>query len=105
MAFDKKGFTPVHVNAGPIAPRIFTYCNMNETLKQIMEPGYFNLQKIIMRPNSFVKVVCKDTIAELVVEKNTGQVTFKEEMTVFSKRKAVLRKPKRKPRKKLAKTG
>ncbi len=79
MSFDKKGFTPVHINAGAHAPRIFAYCNEKDLLSEILEPGYFNKQKMIMRPNSFVKVVCKDAVVELVIEKNTGDVTVKDE--------------------------
>lgn len=79
MSFDKKGFSPVHVNAGPLAPRIFSYCNVKDLLSEILEPGYFNEKKMIVRPNSFVKVVCKDAVVELVVESNIGNVTMKDE--------------------------
>jgi len=79
MSFNSKGFSPVHVNAGPISPRIFSYCNEEEILSEILKPGYFNEKKMIMRPNSFVKVVCQDAIVELVIEKNTGDVTVKNE--------------------------
>ena len=44
-----------------------------------MKPGYFNKGKLIMRPNSFIKVICKDAIVELVVENNIGDVVMKEE--------------------------
>ena len=80
MSFNNKGFTPVHVNAGGHAPRLFSYCNTEDLLDEIMEPGYFNDKKLIMRPNSFVKVICKNAVVELVVEKNTGDLTFKEEI-------------------------
>ena len=76
MSFDNKGFTPIHVNAGPLAPRVFGYVNMKDLLSEIMKPGYFNSKKIIMRPNSFIKVVCQDAIAEIVVESNTGEMTI-----------------------------
>ena len=79
MSFDKKKFSPVHVNAGSYAPRIFSYCNTEDLLSEIMEPGYFNEKKMIMRPNSFLKVVCKDAIVELVVETNINNVTMKDE--------------------------
>jgi hypothetical protein len=79
MSFDKKQFSPVHVNAGPYAPRIFSYCNMEDLLSEILEPGYFNEKKMIMRPNSFLKVVCKDAIVELVVDTNISNVTMKDE--------------------------
>lgn len=79
MAFDKKAFSPVHVNAGPYSPRIFSYCNEEDLLSEIMEPGYFNKQKMILRPNSFLKVVCKDAIVEFVIETNIGDVTMKDE--------------------------
>ncbi len=79
MSFNNKGFSPVHVNAGSLSPRIFSYFNPEDLLSEILEPGYFNEKKMIMRPNSFVKIVCKDAIAELVIEKNTGDVTVKDE--------------------------
>jgi len=79
MSFNNKGFSPVHVNAGPLSPRIFSYFNDEDFLSEILEPGYFNDKKLIMRPNSFVKVVCRDAIVELVIEKNTGDVTVKDE--------------------------
>lgn len=79
MSFDKKGFTPVHINAGAHAPRIFSYCSLKDPLSEIMEPGYFNTQKMIMRPNSFIKVICSDAVVELVVESNIGNVTMKGE--------------------------
>lgn len=106
MSFDAKGFTPVHVNAGAVSPRIFSYCNMKDTLEEILKPGYFNKQRILLRPNSFMKVVCKDAIAEILVEKNTGEVTFKDEMTLFEtqeERAAI--KQKLKSKKALPKTG
>jgi len=79
MSFNKKGFTPVHINAGAHAPRIFAYCNMDDILSEILEPGYFNSQRIIMRPNSFIKVVCRDAVVELVIDANTPTVTVKDE--------------------------
>lgn len=79
MSFDKKKFSPVHVNAGAWAPRIFSYCNTEDLLSEIMEPGYFNEKKLIVRPNSFIKVICKNAIAELVVETNINNVTMKDE--------------------------
>lgn len=112
MSFDKKGFTPVHINAGAHAPRIFSYCNLKDPLSEIMKPGYFNTQKMIMRPNSFVKVICSDAVVELVVQSNIGNVTMKDEfLRATDPYKDLIagtkpRKP-RKPRKKtaLAKTG
>lgn len=79
MSFDKKGFSPVHVNAGPQSPRIFSYCTTEDLLSEIMEPGYFNEKKMIVRPNSFMKVICKDAIVELVIDNNIGDVTMKDE--------------------------
>jgi len=76
MSFDKKKFSPVHVNAGPHSPRIFSYCNMNDLLSEIMEPGYFKKLHLIMRANSFVKVICKDAIVELVVDSNINQIVI-----------------------------
>jgi len=80
MAFDKKKFSPVHVNAGAYAPRIFSYCNNEDLLSEILEPGYFNEKHMILRANSFMKVICQDAIVELVVETNINQnVIMKDE--------------------------
>jgi len=85
MSFDRKKFSPAHVNAGPWAPRIFTYFNDKGRLSEIMEPGYFQKQHLIMRANSFVKVICKDAIVELVVDNNINQmVTMKNEFLRFT---------------------
>lgn len=116
MSFDSKGFTPVHVNAGPIAPRSFAYYNPRDLLNEILEPGYFNDRKLIMRPNSFVKVICKDAIVELVVEKTQGDIVMKDEFLRATDPYKELKKPSRKRRTpaqikatakkaKLAKTG
>jgi len=80
MAFDKKKFSPVHVNAGAYAPRIFSYCNEEDLLSEIMEPGYFNEKHMILRANSFMKVICQDAIVEFVIETNINQnVILKDE--------------------------
>jgi len=117
MSFDKKGFSPAHINAGPLAPRIFTYYHKDDLLSEIIGPGYFNERKLFLRPNSFIKVICKNAIAEIVVEKNTGDVTIKDEILRATDPYVELKKhghprPKpgkpRKPRKtneSLAKTG
>ena len=74
--FKKEGFSPVSLQGGPKAPRVFVYANDEDTIEEITKPGYFNGQKIILLRNSFIKVVCKDAIAEIVVLKNSGDVTF-----------------------------
>jgi len=85
MAFDKKKFSPVHVNAGTYAPRIFSYCNTEDLLSEIMEPGYFNERHILLRANTFMKVICQDTIVELVIETNINQnVIMKDEFLRFT---------------------
>ncbi len=85
MSFDKKKFSPVHVNAGPYSPRIFSYCNEEDLLSEIMEPGYFHKLHMIMRANSFVKVICKDAIVELVVHSNINQIVImKDEFLRFT---------------------
>lgn len=112
MSFEKKGFSPAHINAGPLSPRIFTYFHKDDLLSEIIKPGYFNASKLILRPGSFIKVVCRDAVVELVIEKNTGEVTVRDEMSRFTDPYKDLiaggksRKP-RKPGKKieLAKTG
>ena len=112
MSFDSKGFSPAHINAGPLAPRIFTYFNKEDLLSEIMEPGYFNKQKMVLRPNTFIKVVCADAIVELIVEKNTGEVTMKDEFLRATNPYMEMKAPGRKRRKKksqnkdaLAETG
>ena len=108
--FDPKGFAPIQVIGPPKFPRVFGYCNEEDTLKEIMEPGYFNSSKIILRPNSFVKVICKDAIAEIVVAKNQGTVTMRKEFMKIPIKTQVM--PKRtkdgkfiKKNAKLSKTG
>ena len=76
--FKEKGFTPVHVNAGAFAPRLFAYSNTDDLLKEVMAPGYFNKKRIIMSPNAFIKIICKDAIVEAIVDTNTGEVTMKD---------------------------
>lgn len=106
MSFDKQGFTPVHINAGAHAPRIFAYRNKKDTLEEILKPGYFNMRKILLRPDSFMDVICKDKTARLVVEKNTGDVTFKDEMIIFeTQEERAVKKTKGKPEKSLSKAG
>ena len=114
MSFDRKGFSPVHINAGAQSPRIFSYANEKDLLSEIMEPGYFNTQKMIMRPNSFVKVICEDAVVELVVDSNTPDVTMRKEFfrasdPYFESKQRVTKNrtaaQKKKAEEKLAKTG
>lgn len=77
--FKKEGFSPVHIT-GPKSPRIFVYANEEDLLADIMAPGYFNSQKILLLPKSFIKVICKNAVAEIVVEKNSGDVTMRDEI-------------------------
>jgi len=78
--FNKRGFAPVAVVGPPDFPRIFSYCNKEDLLSEIMEPGYFEKSRILLRPNSFIKVICKDAIAEIVVKENAPEVTFWDEI-------------------------
>ena len=84
MSFDKKGFSPAHINAGALSPRIFTYSHKDDLLSEIIKPCYFNAHRLLLRPGSFIKVVCKDAVVELVIEKNTGDVTVRDEMLRFT---------------------
>lgn len=84
MSFDKKGFSPAHINAGALSPRIFTYFHKDDLLSEVIRPGYFNAGRLILRPGSFIKVVCGDAVVELVIEKNTGEVTVRDEMLRFT---------------------
>lgn len=102
MSFDNKGFSPVHVNAGPLSPRIFSYFNPKDLLSEILKPGYFNEKKILLRPNTFIKVICSDAIVELVVDTNIGDLTMKDEFLRATDPYIELKKhghPRPKPRK------
>ena len=73
--FIKENFSHVHTG-GPTIIRQFVYQNEKDTLQEIMVPGYFKSQKIILKRNSFIKIVCKDAIAEIVVKDITGLITM-----------------------------
>ena len=96
--FDPKGFAPIQVIGPPKFPRVFGYANEEDLLSEIMAPGYFNSSKIILRPNSFIKVICKNAIAEIVVESNVGDVTMKDEFFRATDPYIELKKSPRRPR-------
>ena len=64
--FKRDGFSPVFIT-GTKVPRIFAYTSDEDGLKEIMAPGYFNSQRIMILKNSFIDVVCKDCAVRLVV--------------------------------------
>lgn len=95
--FKKDGFCHVFIG-GAKTPRLFVYANVEDLLADIMAPGYFNKQKILLLPNSLIKVICKNAIAEIVVAKNTGDVTMRNEFFRATDPYAELKKPRGKPR-------
>lgn len=106
--FVRKNFSHLSI-VGTTVPRLFAYCNMEDKLAEIIKPGYFNSEKIILTANSFIKVICKDCIAEIIVDKNIGgNLTIKNEyflatpQTFARPRKQVGRPKKKVP---LARTG
>jgi len=82
--FDPKGFAPIAVNGPPKFPRYFGYANEEDLLAEVMKPGYFNSQKIILKRNSYIKVVCKDAVAEIIIDKIQGDVTVRDEIFMAS---------------------
>lgn len=71
MSFNRDYFTPVFIS-GVKSPRLFVYASEEDPLSEIMEPGYFNSQRIMLLTNSMIKVVAKDQIAEIIVAKREG---------------------------------
>lgn len=71
MAFKRDSFSPIMI-VGVKVPRFFAYANNEDNLEDMMVPGYFNTQRIILLPNSFIKVIAKDCAAEIVVGPQDG---------------------------------
>lgn len=77
--FIKKNFAHLAI-IGTTIPRLFAYCNMDEKFSEIIKPGYFNSEKLTLTANSFIKIICKDAIAEIVVDGNfEGNLTIKKD--------------------------
>lgn len=64
--FLKERFGPASVQ-GARAPRIFCYENVKDTMNEMKQPGYFNKQRIILRPNSRIDVIASDFHGSLFV--------------------------------------
>jgi len=79
--FIEKNFCPTFTAGGGMVLRCFIYSHPEDLMAEIMTPGYFNKQKGILKPNSFVKVVCKDAVFECTVMPRTGMdVTMRDEV-------------------------
>ncbi len=77
MAFKKERFAPAFTSGAHI-PRLFMYSSDEDTLSAIHKMGYFDTVdrgiRILLTPNSFVKVIAKDGTAEFVVQENRPQI-------------------------------
>lgn len=71
MAFQRDNFSPAFIS-GTKTIRLFVYTNEDDLLAEIMGPGYFNSQRILLLKNSLIKVIAKDCVAELVVGPTDG---------------------------------
>lgn len=71
MAFKRENFSPAFIS-GTKTIRLFVYANEDDLLDEIMAPGYFNSQRIMMHKNSMIDVIAKDHIARLIVDKQEG---------------------------------
>lgn len=79
MAFQHDGFSNVFVR-GTKVPRMFHYLSEEDTLAQIHATGYFTGSvRILMTPNSFVKVIGIDGTAEFVVQENQPAIKMRKE--------------------------
>jgi len=66
MAFIRDNFSPAFIS-GTKTIRLFVYANEDDLLDEIMAPGYFNSQRIMLHKNSIIDVVAKDHIARIIV--------------------------------------
>ncbi len=71
MPFKRENFAPAFIS-GTKTVRLFVYANENDLLDEIMAPGYFNSQRIMLHKNSMVDVIAKDHIARIVVGEPDG---------------------------------
>lgn len=62
----KRNFGPVAIQ-GATVPRVFGYINLEEKMDDMKTPGYFDDQKVMLRPNSRIDVVAKDCVGSLFV--------------------------------------
>jgi len=85
--FQKDGFALIHTGVAK-SPRMFAYVSTTDSLEEILKPGYFNPQKILLLPNSFIKVLAPDGLADVVIKTNTGDVTLRDEYFCAMAKKA-----------------
>lgn len=64
--FLKARFGPVAI-VGARVPRIFTYENIQDTLHEMKQPGYFNDVKTVLVPNSRIEIIASDYHASIFV--------------------------------------
>jgi len=101
-----------HYNVvGVIVPRIFGYVHDKDTIREIMEPGYFNHAKDVLKKNSFIRVVCPDAVGEIIVLEIGNDVIMRDEAimaTPFLDSKPIIEAadhPSSHPKKKKGKPG
>lgn len=113
MAFERDNFSPAFIS-GTKTIRLFVYANEDDLLAEIMEPGYFNSQRIMLHPKSMIDVIAKDHVARIIVGPPDGlNVRIRQEHFRASDPYAELKKSKRvrrsaaqiKADEELAKTG
>lgn len=104
MAFKRDYFSPVYVTTSK-APSIFSYSSDEDTLADVMKPGYFNSMRTIVRVNSMIDVVCKDCAARLVVGRPTGlNVVIRPDYFLAKFAEEMVEEPKLTPAQKRANT-
>lgn len=62
----KGNFGPVAIQGAKV-PRVFGYINLEEDMDDMKAPGYFDDQKVMLRPNSRIDVVAKDCVGSLFI--------------------------------------
>lgn len=95
MSFKRDNFSPAFIS-GTKTIRLFVYTSKDDLLDEIMEPGYFNSQRIMLHPNSMIDVVAKDHVARIIVGPQEGlSVTIRPEHFRATDPYAELKKNKR----------
>ena len=90
--FLKDRFGPVAVG-NIMIPRIFIYENIQDSLHEMKQPGYFNDVKTILVPNSRIEVICADYHAAIfVMGMVDGMICVYKDVIKCPRREAVLPK-------------
>ena len=108
MSFDMKGFNAMVTQGRATAPLLFGYCNEEDLLSEMMEPGYFQDVRYVVRGKAFIKVISKDHIAEILIDNTGGKMVVRDEILVASDPWKDLKAPshrRNKKEKSLAATG